>query len=180
MAERYTLARPYAQAVYELAEAQGADGLARWSDALAAMAAIVRDAAVTPLMHNPRVSDAVLADAIIATGGSDFDAMAQNFVRLLLNNDRLALAPEIAELFETRRAAAENRLDVEVTSAVALSEDQRGALGKALEQRFGRTVSMRFAQDASMIGGAVIRAADVVIDGSLTAQLERMRRSLAH
>ncbi|KEZ77819.1 F0F1 ATP synthase subunit delta [Salinisphaera hydrothermalis] len=180
MAERYTLARPYAEAVFELAQASGSDGLSQWSDALAALSAIVANESVAALMNNPRVSDGVLADAIIETGASDFSEQARNFVRLLIDNNRLSLAPEIAELFEIERAAAEDRLDVEVTSAVELSDAQQKALGEALEKRFDRKVAMTFAQDDSVIGGAVIRAGDLVIDGSLTAQLARMRQSLAH
>ncbi len=181
MAERYTLARPYAEAAFELAQASGGDALSQWSDALAALSAIVADESVSKLMNNPRVSDKVLADAIIETGSSDFfSAETRNFVRLLIDNGRLSLAPEIAGLFETERAAAEDRLDIEVTSAVELSEAQREAFGQALEKRFDRKVSMSFAQDDSVIGGVVIRAGDLVIDGSLTAQLARMRQSLAH
>lgn len=180
MAERYTLARPYAEAVFDLAQAGSGESLSQWSDALAALSAIVTNESVAALLNNPRVSDAVLADAIIETGASDFTDQARNFVRLLIDNNRLSLAPEIAELFEIERASAEDRLDVEVTSAAELSEDQRKALGEALEKRFDRRISMTFAQDDSVIGGAVIRAGDLVIDGSVTAQLARMRQSLAH
>lgn len=180
MAERYTLARPYAKAVCELAEAQGASGFAAWSDALAALSAIVRDDAFQAVMHNPRVDRVTLVDAIIAVGDADMGDEARNLVRLLGENDRLSLAPEIAELFEAERSAMEDRLEVEVTSATELTQAQQQALGKALEKRFGRTITMHFAQDDSIIGGAVIRADDVVIDGSLTSQLARMRRSLAH
>lgn len=180
MAERYTLARPYAEAVFELAQAPGGEDLSQWSDALAALSAIVANETVAALMNNPRVSDAVLADAIIETGGADFGEQARNFVRLLIDNNRLSLAPEIAELFEIEHAAAEDRLEVEVTSAVELSEQQRKSLGESLEKRFDRKITMTFAQDDSVIGGAVIRAGDLVIDGSLTAQLARMRQSLAH
>lgn len=180
MAERYTLARPYAEAVFDLARASGGEDLSQWSDALAALAAIVADETVAALMSNPRVSDGELADAIIETGSADFGDGARNLVRLLIDNGRLSLAPEIAELFEIERAAAEDRLDVEITSAVEISEEQQKALGDALEKRFGHKISMTFEQDDSVIGGAVIRAGDFVIDGSLTAQLARMRQSLAH
>lgn len=180
MAERYTLARPYAEAVFEVAQSTGDEGLLQWSDALAALSAIVADETVSALKSNPRVSDKVLADAIIETGSADFGEDARNLVRLLIDNGRLWLAPEIAELFEIERAAAEDRLDVEVTSAVELSETQRSALEEALEKRFDCRVAMTFEQDESVIGGAVIRAGDLVIDGSLTAQLTRMRQSLAH
>lgn len=178
MAEPHTLARPYAEAVFELAERD--DALAAWSDALAAIAAIVANDDMAALMGSPVVTDEALADTVIGIAGDDLSPAAQNFVRVLVDNGRLALAPAIAELFETRRAEAEARIDVQVTSAVALDDEQQAALGKALEQRLARSIRLRFDQDESVIGGAVIRAGDLVIDGSLRAQLERMRRSLTH
>ena len=178
-ADIYTLARPYAEAVFDIAGDD--EARSQWSNALAALAAIVDNDDVAAVMASPMVSDAALADAIVGLGGADFSEQQGNFVRLLIENDRLvaAPAPAIAELFEARRAAAENRLDVEVTSAKSLTKKQQGALTKALETRFSRDVSLSFVEDDSIIGGLVIRAGDLVIDGSLTAQLARMRQRLA-
>jgi len=178
MAEMQTLARPYAQAVFELARDK--DALIEWSDALAALAAIVSNDDVATLMGNPEVDDARLVDAIIAIAGDDLNADAGNLVRLLAENSRLAVVPAIAEQFEARRAAAENRVDVNVVSAAPLSSEQQDSLAKSLEKRLARTVRLTYHQDESVIGGAVIRAGDLVIDGSLRAQLERMRQSLTH
>tara|TARA_B100000678_G_scaffold27812_1_gene20645 strand:- start:696 stop:1235 length:540 start_codon:yes stop_codon:yes gene_type:complete len=176
-ADIYTLARPYAEAVFDIAGDD--EARSQWSNALAALAAIVDNDDVAAVMASPMVSDAALADAIVGLGGADFSEQQGNFVRLLIENDRLVAAPAIAELFEARRAAAENRLDVEVTSAKSLTKKQQGALTKALETRFSRDVSLSFVEDDSIIGGLVIRAGDLVIDGSLTAQLARMRQRLA-
>lgn len=178
MAETQTLARPYAQAVFELAE-QG-NALPRWSDALAALAAIVANEDVAAVMGNPEVDDSQLVDAIIGIASDDLNTDATHLVRLLAENSRLSLVPAIAEQFEARRAAAENRIDVNVTSAMPLSAEQQDALVKSLEKRLARSVQLSYEQDESVVGGAVIRAGDLVIDGSLRAQLERMRQSLTH
>lgn len=176
MAEIYTLARPYAEAVFELAEAN--DGFASWSTALAALSAIVSNDDVAALMSNPEIADATLADAIIGVAGEDLHDQARNLVRVLADNGRLAVAPAIAELFEANLAERQNQVDVNVRAAADLTEAQQAALAEALEERLSRKVRLSFERDESVIGGAVIRAGDLVIDGSLAAQLERMRQSL--
>lgn len=178
MAEIQTLARPYAEAVFEIAQAGGT--LDAWSDALAALSAVVRNPDVAAVLDNPEIGDRVVADAIIGIADDDLNDGARNLVRLLVENSRLRLVPDIADQFEALKAEAENRVDVSVTSAVEFSGDQQAALTRSLEQRLARTVRLSFERDESVIGGAVIRAGDLVIDGSLRAQLERMRRSLAH
>lgn len=177
MAETQTLARPYAEAVFELAESNGR--LDEWSRALEALSAIVANPDVSLLLDNPEISDTRLVELVVELGREDMDEGSQNFVRLLVDNGRLGLAPAIASLYETRKAEAENRVDVSVTSAVEFSEEQRSALVKSLEKRLARNVRLTFEQDEDVIGGAIIRAGDLVIDGSLRAQLERMRQSLA-
>ena len=178
MAETQTLARPYAEAVFELAESQGR--LDEWSQALNALSTIVSNPDVAMLLNNPEVADSRLAEVVIEIGSEDLDDSSENLVRLLVANGRLGLAPAIATLYEQRKAQAEHRVDVSVTSAVEFSEEQRSALAKSLEKRLDRSVRLTFEQDEDVIGGAVIRAGDLVIDGSLRAQLERMRQSLAH
>ena len=177
MAETQTLARPYAEAVFELAESQGR--LDEWSQALNALSTIVSNPDVAMLLNNPEVADSRLAEVVIEIGSEDLDDSSENLVRLLVANGRLGLAPAIAALYEQRKAQAEHRVDVSVTSAVEFSEEQRSALAKSLEKRLDRSVRLTFEQDEDVIGGAVIRAGDLVIDGSLRAQLERMRQSLA-
>ena len=178
MAEIQTLARPYAEAVFEIAQAGGT--LDAWSNALAALSAVVRNPDVAAVLDNPEIDDRVLADAIIGIADDDLNDGARNLVRLLVENSRLRLVPDIADQFESLKAEAENRVDVSVTSAVEFLEDQQAALAQSLEQRLARTVRLSFERDESVIGGAVIRAGDLIIDGSLRAQLERMRQSLAH
>ncbi len=177
MAETRTLARPYAQAVFELARSSNLMGV--WSDALAAISAMVSNPDVHVLMGPPSVSRETLADAVIGIAHDDLHDDARNLVQLLAANDRLALAPQIAEQFEALRARAETRVDVDVISAAEFTHEQKQALSKALEKRLSATVRLAFTQDAEMIGGAIIRAGDLVIDGSLRAQLSGMKHALA-
>src|SRR5699024_8904409 len=168
MAEVRTMARPYARAVFEIA--READAFAAWSEALASVAAIVSNPDVARVMGNPMIADTQLADSIIAIAGDALPAGGANFVRLLAANDRLVLAATIADQYEVMRAEAEKRVDVTVTSASAFSEQQQQALSASLEQRLAAKVTLAFEQDASLIGGAVIRAGDLVIDRSLRSQ----------
>ena len=178
MAELRTIARPYAQALFELAQAQ--DNLASWSQALSSLATVVKNPDVTSLIGNPGVASEALADAVIEIAGENLDRQGANLVRLLSHNDRLVVAPEIAAQFEDQRAKAENRVDVEVTAAAELSEEQQQQITKSLKNRLKREIRLSCVTDPDMIGGLVVRAGDLVIDGSLRASLARMQQTLAH
>lgn len=176
MAEVRTMARPYARAVFDIA--RGADALADWSQALSVVAQIVSNEDVARAMGSPSVTAEQMADSIVGIAGDALDAQGQHYVQLLASNDRLALAPAIAEQYEVLRAAAEQRVDVNVTSATEFTQQQKDALSASLEQRLSAHVTLTFEQDADLIGGAVIRAGDLVIDRSLRSQLARMQRTL--
>jgi F-type H+-transporting ATPase subunit delta len=176
VAERATIARPYAKAAFEYA--QNAHALAEWSRALAVCAQIVADARVTELVKNPEIPAADIADFIIDVAGATFDPGMQNFVRVLAENHRLLLLPEIAAHYAALRAQVENTVDVEVISAVKLDAAQVEKLAAALNTRLKRRVQMHNSVDAALLGGAVIRAGDLVIDGSLKGRLERLRTEL--
>lgn len=178
MAELRTLARPYAEAVFDLAENAGR--LGEWSEALAALAAIVNHRDVAALIGNPRVDDARLANAVVDIVGDRLDDAGRNLVRLLAEKGRLPLLPAVAEHYDALRAAAESRVDAVVTAASEISEEQRKALAQALEKRLSRNVNLSADVDPGLIGGAVIRAGDLVIDGSVRAHLARLDQSLAH
>lgn len=177
MAEIRTLARPYAEAAFALAQEE--DRLAAWDDALRGLATIVAHPDVHQLIGNPRLATQELAEAILSVAGDDLVAGVTNFVRLLAEKNRLVLMPAIAAQFTEQRAAAENRVEVTVTSAGELSEAQRQALTEALEQRLSREVGLSTRVDNDLIGGAVIRAGDLVIDGSVRAQLALLNRVVA-
>ena len=176
MAERATIARPYAKAAFEYA--RDAKALAQWSQGLKAAAEIVADPRVAALTKSPQWSAADLVSLITDVAGDKLDAGMQNFVRVLAENRRLLLLPEIAAHYEKLRSAIENTIDVEVISAVPLDAAQAEKLERALSTRLKRRVRMQNAVDSTLLGGAVVRAGDLVIDGSLKGRLQRLATEL--
>ncbi len=180
MAEKATIARPYARAAFEYAREHGA--LAAWSQLLAAGAAVAATPGAEELFGNPRVSATALVEligSVAADGGVTVDPNARNFLALLAHAHRLGYLPEIAAQYEARRAEVENTIDVEVTTAMALTAAQRATLEAALAKRFGRSVRLAEQLDAALVGGAVVRAGDLVIDGSLQGRLARLEQQIS-
>lgn len=176
MAEKVTLARPYARAAFEAAREH--KDFEHWSQMLAAAAATVADERVVKLLSSPRVQPADLVELIAEASGAD--ERGRNFLSTLAQNRRLGVLPEVAAIYEELRAEVENIADVHVTSAVQLDEAQRARLAAALKKRLKREVRLHCAVDAGLIGGAVVRAGDFVIDGSLRARLERLATQIMH
>jgi F-type H+-transporting ATPase subunit delta len=177
MAEAATIARPYAKAAFQAA--RDAKVLPAWSQALSSGAGLTENAGIADLITNPRLSRDEVVSLFAGLGGEAIDGHWQNFVRLLATNKRLGVLPEIAAEYERLRAQYENELDVEVTSAVPLDDAAQSKLAHALHARFKREVRMTLAVDPGLLGGAVIRAGDLVIDGSVQGRLARMAASLA-
>jgi len=176
MADRLTIARPYARAAFE--EAQPRGQLEAWSEALHTAAQVVQDRRVAALLGNPRVTPEQLAQLIDGIAGGKLGDFGMNFVRTLAANGRLGYLPEIAALFDTMKDDAQGVADVTVTSAAALDEPQRAKLVTALEKRLKRKVRLHCAIDKDLIGGAVLRSGDLVIDGSLRTRLDRIAYEL--
>ena len=176
MAERMTIARPYARAAFEYA--RDAKAFAPWSQGLKTAAEIVADPRVAALTTSPLVTATDVVGLIIGVAGDKLDAGMQNFVRLLAENRRLLYLPEITEHYETLRSSVENTIDVEVISAVPLDAAQQEKLRQALNIRLKRQVRMQNSVDSALLGGAVIRAGDLVIDGSLQGRLQRLGTEL--
>jgi F-type H+-transporting ATPase subunit delta len=176
MAEKVTLARPYARAAFDAAREH--KDFERWSEMLAAAATTVADERVVKLLSSPRVQPTDLVELIAAASGAD--QRGRNFLSTLALNRRLGVLPEVAAIYEELRAEVENVADVHVTSAVQLDEAQRARLAAVLKKRLKREVRLHCAVDASLIGGAVVRAGDFVIDGSLKARLERLATQIMH
>lgn len=177
MAEKYTLARPYAQAVFNLAQA--GEGLSVWSQRLSLLAEVVQHPDLSALLGNPRVTRAQLVEVITDACGETLGDAGSNLVRLLSENQRLEVVPEIAQEFERMRAEAERVIDVQVRSAVELSDERKAALGDALRRRLAREIKLHCEVDPTLVGGAVIRAGDLVIDGSVRAQLQQLAYALS-
>ena len=176
MADKLTIARPYARAAFE--EANKDDALNAWSDSLKVASQVVTDARVANLLGNPHVTPEQLAQLFIDIGGKGLGEQGANFVRTLAQNARLAYLPEISSLFEGMKDEAQGVADVTVTSAAALDEAQQKRLSAALEKRLKRKVRLHTEIDPQLIGGAIIRSGDLVIDGSLSTRLGRIAYEL--
>ena len=174
MSQALTLARPYARAAFSIARDGGK--FADWSTALAFAARVAADPQVAGLLGNPGLAN---ADAVALLAPDGAEPLFGDFLALLADNRRLVLLPEIAGLYEDLRAEAERVVKARVTSATELSAGEFDGIKAALKKRFGRDVEVESAIDASLIGGAVIDAGDVVIDGSLKGKLERLQAALA-
>ena len=178
MADKTTIARPYARAAFASARASGK--LGPWSDALRTGAVVVQDPRVQNLLGNPHVTPQELAQLVTGIAGNELDEEGRNFVQILAENRRLARLPEISALFDALKDVEEGVVDVTVTSAAALDEEQQRTLTEAMKRRLKREVRLHCAVDASLIGGAIVRAGDFVIDGSLKARLERLASQIMH
>ncbi|WP_342244697.1 F0F1 ATP synthase subunit delta [Pseudomonas sp. OTU5201] len=176
MAELTTLARPYAKAAFEYAQAH--QQLAAWSAMLGLAAEVSQDDTMQRVLKAPRLTSAEKANTFIEVVGDKFDAQAQNFIHVVSENGRLVLLPEIAEQFELYKAEQEKSVDVEVTSAFALSDEQQDKLAKVLSARLSREVRLHAVEDSSLIGGVVIRAGDLVIDGSVRGKIAKLAEAL--
>ncbi len=183
MADNNTIARPYAKAAFESAREAGE--LAAWSESLLVARDLLADGRVAKFLGDPALDDAkrleFLAGLFAAAGGDVFaggEKKGTNFLKLLLEYGRVAALPEIAEHFEALKAETENTVDVTVVSATPLSDAERARISTALEARLGRNVNIETELDENLIGGAVIRAGDVVIDGSLRARLSGLANAL--
>jgi F-type H+-transporting ATPase subunit delta len=176
MSNALTLARPYARAAFGLAREHGR--LPQWSNLLGFAATIASDAEVQALLGHPRLELADTLELLLPAG--DLDPNFRQFVATLAENRRLVLLPEIAAQYEQLRAEAEKVVKVNVTSAAPMGPAEIETLTAALKRRFGADIALTQAVDPELIGGAVIDAGDVVIDGSLRGKLARLQASLAH
>ncbi len=172
------LARPYARAVFELANSNGK--LQEWSDRLALMAAVVSNDTMKTLLANPRLGKSDAAALVIRACGDDIGDSAVNLLNVLVENGRLGQLPMIAMLYNLFRDEAEGTVDAEVISAMPLSEAQKSAIADALKKRLGRDVQLNCSVNEDLVGGAVIRAGDLVIDGSAVEHLRQLSSALVH
>src|SRR3569832_403071 len=176
MSELSTLARPYAEAVFRMA--QGENDLAGGSSRGATLAASVSDAQVARLSTDPAVSVERVAGLVIDVAGGDLGERGANIVKVLAENDRLSLLPEVCTQFETLKANAEGTLEATITSAQELTQAQVDDLVAGLKAKFNRSVNVQVAVDHELIGGAVIAIGEQVIDGSVKGRLQRMAYAL--
>ena len=176
MAEAATLARPYAKAIFDLARAE--KKLGEWSSLLSGLAGAVRDPNVARWIGHPAIGRGQLADLLIQAFGAQLSQESKNLLHLLAEYNRLTLAPAIAEQYEQLKADAERRVEVEITSATPVDDAQRHALAQAIRQRLEREVDVAWKTDPALIAGAVVRAGDLVIDGSVAGELAQLKTAL--
>lgn len=175
MSQNLTLARPYARAAFALSSE--ASTPAAWSQALAFASRVAADPQASALLAHPQLAQ---SDAVTLLAMDEADATFVRFLETLAESRRLPLLPEITGLFEELRAEADQVVKATVTAASELPASELESIRVALKRRFGREVEIRTAIDESLIGGAVIAAGDVVIDGSLKGKLERLQSTLAN
>ena len=176
MAELITLARPYAKAVFEYA--LNANALNVWASALGVAAAVVQQDRVARMLNSPGLSSAQKAAALIDICGGEFDEAGRNYLRLLAENKRLLLLPQVHELFLALKANQERVVDLTVTSAFDIEPAQASKLAEIMGQRLKRTVRVSTTVDSTLIGGVVIRTEDVVIDGSIRGSLAKLSEAM--
>jgi len=176
MAESITLARPYAKASFEVALAAGE--LSIWSQALKLLADVSANETVRRTMLSPALTAAEQASLLVELCGDELLPKARNLVRLLAENKRLLLLPEISQLFEALKANQEMTVDVELSTAFELNKEVVNKITQALQTRLNRAINLQTRVDTYLIGGAVIRAGDTVIDSSVRGKLTKLAEAM--
>jgi F-type H+-transporting ATPase subunit delta len=177
MAESITIARPYAKAAFEAAK--GKDALTAWSDMLTYSSAIATDENMSVVLDHPALTSEQKAQVFIDSCGENLNAETKNFISVLAENDRIGLLPEIAQLFEAFKAQLEMSVDVEVESAFELGGEQQDKLAEALSKKLDRKVVVTSTVNESLIGGAIIRTKDLVIDASVRGKIAKLAEAIS-
>jgi F-type H+-transporting ATPase subunit delta len=176
MAERLTLARPYARAAFEVAASEGK--LQAWMEAMDRLAALTAAPELQEVLVSPTLASTQKAELLTEALGERPDSNLGRFVAVLAENKRLLLMPEIRELFHLMKAQQENAVDVDITTAFPMTDEVLQQLGTVLSDKLGRQVKIASSVDGSLLGGALIRAGDTVIDGSVRGRLDKLAKAM--
>lgn len=174
--EATTIARPYAEAVFALANENGT--LDQWSEMLDYVASLMQDSAMQRLVNEPGQNKSQIAELIIGIGGGKLTSEEQNLVRLLAENERLEVVSEISQRYESLKNREMGVLDVDVTSAFPLDVTQQQSIATVLKNKLGRDIRITSSEEPALIGGVLIRAGDLVIDSSVQGQLNKLANEL--
>lgn len=177
MAELSTVARPYTKAAFASALEQ--KSLDQWSEMLALAAQASKDEQVAKLLSNPALNAEQKAGVMLDVCADKLSEQGQNFIKVLAENKRLPVLPEISVLFDRMKAEQQKSVDVHVTSAFALTDEQQTKLAQALGAKLDREVNITSSEDQSLIGGLVVRTDDLVIDGSVRGKLQKLAEALS-
>lgn len=172
MAELATVARPYAEALFRVAKT---GNMSPWSDLVSEMAEVGGNPDLKSLVENPRVTDEIVVDTMLALLKSDVSEEARNFIEVLVENGRVTLLPEIGLQFQALKNADEGAADVLIVSAFKMDDAQLSELVKVLEKKFSRKLTPTVEVDSSLIGGVCVVVGDQVLDTSVRAKLQKMR-----
>jgi len=178
MSELSTAARPYAKAVFEMAHAE--NDLSGWSETLSLLAAIVSNDTVKQALEVPESSSQNKADVLVSVCGDKLSDKAKNLIRLMADNDRLLLLGDVEKQFESLKAESEGTVEAIVRSAMSLDDSQQNRIAEALGKRLNRKVNVVCVIDETLLGGAIIQANDLVIDGSIKGRLDKLSQVLTH
>ena len=176
MAELTTIARPYAEAAFRLARA--ANALPAWSEMLRFASAVVADPGMASALDNPKLTAVDKEALVLSVCGEKLDPLGHNFIRVLVEADRVGVLPQIQALFEALKNDAEGVAKARIDSAFPLADDEVELLKAALEKHFGKKIEATINVDPALIGGARITVGDTVIDASVEAQLHAMANQL--
>lgn len=176
MAELLTLARPYAKAAFEFS--RSAKDLSSWEETLKTSSAVVENSKVKALLSSPNMTPQQKGEHFVELCGKSIDAKQANFLSLLAENNRLSLLPEISELFGLFKAHFEKTVDVDIQAAFSISPEIEKKIATALAEKLDRKVSLKTSVDNELIGGALIRAGDTVIDGTARGRLAKLAEAI--
>ena len=175
MSELTTIARPYAQAAFD--SAVESKTIAEWQEMLVFAAAVAKNESIRELLSGA-VAAVKLADIFNSICGEQLNQSGQNLIKVLAENKRLQVLPEISALFNQFKADFDKEIDVDVTSAVKLNKKQQADISAALEKRLTRKVKLNCSVDSELLAGVLIKAGDTVIDGSVKSKLNRLADAL--
>ena len=176
MTDLSKIARPYAKAIFELADK--AQALAAWSERLNVLAMIAADPVVIHLMKNPKFSDERLVELFVTVAGDALNEEAKGLLNLLSHFKRLSCLPDIARLYEEYKARKAQVVNVEMISAIPVDESYQQRVQAKLSERLSCQIELLCQTDPSLLGGAIIRAGDYVIDGSVKGRLLKLKESI--
>lgn len=175
MSELTTIARPYAKAAFDYAVENGS--VPQWQDMLVFAAEVAKNESVQEILTGSLAADK-LAEIFNNVCGEQLDQHGQNLIRVLAENGRLQALPDVSDLYAAYKSEYDKQIDVEVTSAVALTDAQQTELSASLEKRLARKVKLNCNVDPALVAGVIIKAGDTVIDGSVRSKLNRLADAL--